>query len=500
MTQKPARSAFWLVGVLALSTISLGGVHPATAATCEVTKSLSQASVATDSLDFGGSLTRYSFSAGQANSAPYATRFTVSKTNLNYTTLVPTNAKYLRDDPQLTLARNVDALVHVNGDFFDFNSRMPYSAIARGSKLSYSPQGKSRVLGIRNLAASAKTGILANSVVKSGSKSFTISGLNLPLLTGSKIVAYSSAYQSALLPTAAASILVVGGKVTKIYATGSQTRPKTGYLFSAVGAQAAALKAVKIGSSFSYKMPAAKLPTLSRDGLVSAGTITDTSGAVLATISAVNFWATSYASGVVVFDDSYDATPPRGAATAVIGSNGIITRVSSSGASVAIPSGGTVVQFYGTTQSKIGGFTQGATVSVKRNFKTTSGNTYENLFGVGVTLISKGSVVAPCTGNSDSVRPRTAVGWDDFGNVYLATTTMGRDWLDGGQGGYRVGGSTVHQMADWLHDVGATNAVSLDGGGSTTMYAKLSGTYHRVDLPDGVWVRPIPVGVALTSR
>jgi hypothetical protein len=77
---------------------------------------------------------------------------------------------------------------------------------------------------------------------------------------------------------------------------------------------------------------------------------------------------------------------------------------------------------------------------------------------------------------------------------------MGRDWYDGGQGGYRLGGSTLHQLGDWLRSVGATNAVALDGGGSTTMLAKLSGDYHRVDLPDGVWIRDIPQGVALIAR
>ena len=159
-----------------------------------------------------------------------------------------------------------------------------------------------------------------------------------------------------------------------------------------------------------------------------------------------------------------------------------------------------MVQFYGSAGSDISGFAGGAKVSIKRSFKTTSGNAYDTVFGIGSTLISKGLVVAPCSGNSDTVRPRTAVGWDDNGNVYVATTTMGRDWPDGGQGGYRLGGSTVHQMADWLRDQGATNAVSLDGGGSTTMLAKLGGTYKRVDLPDGVWIRWIPIGVALISR
>jgi hypothetical protein len=255
-----------------------------------------------------------------------------------------------------------------------------------------------------------------------------------------------------------------------------------------------------VGASFRFSTPTGKIASLTRDSVVSSGVITNTAGKTLTTISAVNFWSSGYASGAVLFDDEYDAAPPTGGGTVVIAANGVVTRVSSSGSNVSIPSGGYVVQFYGSARSKAAEFMVGSKVSIKRTFKTTSGNSYDTVFGIGATLISKGVLLAPCSGNSDTVRPRTAIGWDDYGNVYVATTTMGRDWNDGGQGGYRLGGSTVHQMADWLKDQGATNAVSLDGGGSTTMIAKLGGNYKRVDLPDGVWVRSIPIGVAVISR
>ena len=500
MTPKLTLKAISAALVAIVSVFSLGFGSAANAANCEVTKPLSRATVTSDSLENGASLTRYSFQAGQGNSSPYETRFTFTKSNLNYTTLTPTTAPFLRDQSQLSLTRDASALVHVNGDFFDFSSRMPYSAIARGSQLTYSPQGRSKIVGIRLVSASARTGILKSATVKSGNLKFTIAGLNLPLLSGSKIIAYSSAFESVTLPPASYSILVVSGKVKTLFLRGTTTRPKSGYVFSAVGAMATNLKKLTVGAAFSYRAPSGQIPELTRDSLTSSGTITNSSGTVLANISGVNLWASNYSSGAVVFDDNYDGTPPRGDATAVVAANGVVTKVFTNGSSQSIPAGGRVVQFYGTAQNKISGFTVGSLVTIKRGFTTTSGNRYDTAFGIGATLVSRGVVVAPCTGNSDTVRPRTAVGWDDNGNVYLATTTMGRDWFDGGQGGYRVGGSTVHQIADWLHDVGATNAVALDGGGSTTMYAKLSGEYHRVDLPDGVWVRWIPQGVALISR
>ena len=478
----------------------IGFSSSAFAATCEVTAPLTRATVQTDSLELGGTLTRYSFGVGEANSSGFESRFTVAKANLNYTTLKPTTAPFLRDQSQLSLTQSANALVHVNGDFFDFSSRMPYSAIAKGSQLMYSPQGQSKVLGIRSVLATSKTGILGISRVKVGAMTFTISGLNLPLLSGSRVIAYSSAFESTLLPAANYSFSVIRGKITKVFPGGTRTRPKSGYIFSAVGSMAVSLRKLKAGTAFSYKPPIGRIFSLSRDHVSSSGRIADASGKTLTSISGVNLWSSNYSSGAVLFDQNYDDTPVRGSATVVIGPSGLVTRVSPNGSTPAIPNGGFVVQFYGSAQSKASGFVVGAKVSVTKSFSSLSGNYYENVFGVGSTLVSNGSLVAPCTGNSDTVRPRTAIGWDDFGNVYLATTTMGRDWPDGGQGGYRVGGSTVHQMADWLKDVGATNAVSLDGGGSTTMYARLSGNYRRVDLPDGVWVRWIPMGVALTSR
>jgi len=224
MTPKTTLNAIASSLVSVLVVFSLGS--PANAASCEATRPLSRATVTNDSLEQGGSLTRYSFQAGEGNSSPYETRFSVTKSSLNYTTLTPTTAPYLRDQSQLSLAQGAEALVHVNGDFFDFSSRMLYSAVARGSQLTYSPQARSKVLGIRSVTASSKTGVLKSAIVKSGTKKYKISGLNLPVLTGSKTIAYSSSYASASLPAAAASILVVSGKVKTVYQRGTNIRPR----------------------------------------------------------------------------------------------------------------------------------------------------------------------------------------------------------------------------------------------------------------------------------
>ncbi|MGG3739441.1 phosphodiester glycosidase family protein [Aeribacillus pallidus] len=70
--------------------------------------------------------------------------------------------------------------------------------------------------------------------------------------------------------------------------------------------------------------------------------------------------------------------------------------------------------------------------------------------------------------------PRTAVAIDKTGtNVYFVT-------VDGRQPGYSDG-MTLHEFADYLTKLGVYQAINLDGGGSTTMVARLPGnTYPQL--------------------
>ncbi len=76
---------------------------------------------------------------------------------------------------------------------------------------------------------------------------------------------------------------------------------------------------------------------------------------------------------------------------------------------------------------------------------------------------------------------------------------------DSGRGGYRTGGSTVHQLGDWLKQLGATDAVSFDGGGSTVMIRNANGAIKRVDMADPdvynqPWIRDLPILLSLGAR
>jgi hypothetical protein len=47
-------------------------------------------------------------------------------------------------------------------------------------------------------------------------------------------------------------------------------------------------------------------------------------------------------------------------------------------------------------------------------------------------------------------------------------------------------------MGEWLLDLGATEAVMLDGGGSTTMQIRKPQLgWQRFDLPDSAWYREL---------
>ncbi|MGI6751237.1 MAG: S-layer homology domain-containing protein [Anaerovoracaceae bacterium] len=95
-------------------------------------------------------------------------------------------------------------------------------------------------------------------------------------------------------------------------------------------------------------------------------------------------------------------------------------------------------------------------------------------------LITAGSIVAPSSGKE----PRTAVGIKGDGTVIFYT-------IDGRQAGYSVG-ATMNELASRLRELGCTEAINLDGGGSTTLQSIYPGD-------DGLTTINRPSGSALRS-
>jgi hypothetical protein len=73
--------------------------------------------------------------------------------------------------------------------------------------------------------------------------------------------------------------------------------------------------------------------------------------------------------------------------------------------------------------------------------------------------------------------------------------------MDADDMGMRQGGSSPDQMGNWLISLGATDAVLLDGGGSTTMQVKDQVTgWQRFDLPDSAWYRALANAFVISPK
>ena len=76
-----------------------------------------------------------------------------------------------------------------------------------------------------------------------------------------------------------------------------------------------------------------------------------------------------------------------------------------------------------------------------------------------------------CAGDFCGANPRTGIGYTAAGKVLLVT-------VDGRRAGWSVG-MTMSRFAREMIQLGAVNAVNLDGGGSTTMWVKGFGLVNR---------------------
>jgi exopolysaccharide biosynthesis protein len=137
-------------------------------------------------------------------------------------------------------------------------------------------------------------------------------------------------------------------------------------------------------------------------------------------------------------------------------------------------------------------------VTITRSYRSSANVNYINAIGRGPRLIQNGKFTWVCSQHAKDFRPRTAVGWNDDGQIWFITSSRGEDAADLGM---RQGGSSTDQMGHWLLALGATEGYLLDGGGSTTMEINIPNSgWKRFDLPDSAWYRGLANGLALKLK
>lgn len=483
-------------------------VSPAQAASnnCIATPSLSAASKSTSSnLASGVVLNTYTFNPGTANGSFFYTKISVAHGNLAQIDLVNPHSPIGEADAQSVIARNFNAIAYINGDYYREGdsgaslSQLAYSAIIDGGKLIYSPVGVSKVAGTEAVTYSLATGFAASKSYTVAKVSYKLAGVNLSIpMSANSTRAITPAYTHGRLPTNAGGILVSGGKVQKIYKSNVKTKPKSGVLLVASGAAATRLLKVKIGATTNFKLPAVPAPTkrmkfasIAPNGKVSVGSES-------VSIQAVNYDA--WTNGARLYDSNFTKLryTTRGDYTVILDANSKVIYRSSPGRDRPVPAGGYAIQLGDNGANFYRAAVYGATVTVANTYRGAGIGGFISASGNGGHVLANSFNSQDCESHHEQVRPRSAIGWNNAtGDVWLLTASSGQDLNDFG---FRMGGSTVHQSIEWLKQLGATDAVKVDGGGSTTFLQKLGSGYSRVDIPDSAWIREIPVGIALAPK
>ncbi|QDU72778.1 phosphodiester glycosidase family protein [Mucisphaera calidilacus] len=94
-------------------------------------------------------------------------------------------------------------------------------------------------------------------------------------------------------------------------------------------------------------------------------------------------------------------------------------------------------------------------------FDTIENTPLYNAIGGNQRILTNGNITAPNDSYTNALNPHTAIGVDDNGHVFFMT-------VDGRQSDFSSGMRTS-EMAELFLQFGVTNAINVDGGGSTTL-------------------------------
>jgi hypothetical protein len=473
---------------------------------CSPTPSLSAAQQATTAtLGSGVDLKTYTFNPGTLNGSFFYTKISVAHGNLSQIDLINPHSPIGEADSQASIAAKSRALAYINGDYYREGdsaasmSQLAYSAIIDGGKLIYSPVGVSKVAGTEAVVYSMATGFAATKSYTVNKVAYKLSGVNLSSpMTANSTRAFTSAYSPGALPTNAGGILVSGSKVVKIYKSNVKVKPKNGVLLVASGSAATKFLKLKVGVSTTFKLPAVPAPSkrMKYASIAPSGKVSIGSESV--NIQAVNY--DGWADGARLYDSNFTKSrnTTKGYYTVVLDSSSRVVNRYNPGRDNKVPTGGYVIQLGPDGYAFYRAAVTGTAVTVANTYRGAGRSGFVSASGNGGHVLSNSYNSQDCESHHEQVRPRSAMGWNNAtGEVWILTASSGQDLSDFG---FRMGGATVHQSIEWLKQLGATDAVKVDGGGSTTFLQKLASGYSRVDIPDSAWIREVPVGIALAPK
>ena len=196
---------------------------------------------------------------------------------------------------------------------------------------------------------------------------------------------------------------------------------------------------------------------------------------------------------IVLFTERWGLTRIPRRTHAVVVQDGRVLRVAGPSARVSVPPGGAVLASKSATPFQ--GLATGARVRLSVGVVARDGLGVVTASGHGSSLLRDGKIKPLCSDYENTLRPRTVLAWDDKGGVWLLTSGPMRPDPESGD---RMGGTTKTQLAQVAQTLGATEAVTLDGGGSTSMFVHRGKAVTRLDLPENRLLRLVPVAWTLT--
>ncbi|GLH95693.1 phosphodiester glycosidase family protein [Phytohabitans aurantiacus] len=174
--------------------------------------------------------------------------------------------------------------------------------------------------------------------------------------------------------------------------------------------------------------------------------------------------------------------------TEVVLSGGVVAEVRGAAGSGPIPAGTTILLGRDAGADALAALTTGDRVDVAYAPKSSDGSQLNAAVGGRQVLVKDG---VPQDIGDVTPEPRTAVGFSADGRrMYLLT-------VDGRQADSR--GVTLTELGRLMAEMGAHNALNLDGGGSSTMLAREPGEASVTveNSPSDGSERPVPNGLAL---